>query len=851
MFDLFKKNDESLLEHQETCFEEDELQAVYSERLEVVCDNDKESVVKEKNPKTKKKTKKDRIKSVMEKTGWSYEETVSAIETVKERFGMTYMDYDKYDLYKVPLESFNSTYFELRWKAKQKSMCINETVKKTGWSKKDAVSHINSARKRLGISYNDYRKYRFYRIAEEEQAEKYDEIVKQKQARKEEGRIRFIREREHHIKNVMDATGWNRQFVLEMWRRCATVAGCDYEHYDVYKLYDLNEEEQKTYFTARYTMALRKRYNIDPEIIHIFRNKDKTCELLKDFLGRPWLSTVDMSFEEFVNTFKNETKIIYKPLASYGGKQVQVFEISEKNNEEVYNELMSLPDGIVEGFLKQHPDMAKLSLKSVNTIRVATVKSNQSFPNVEQDKLYILYAGLRVGCGSSYVDNLHSGGLICGINLETGVVDTDGVDLDGYSTPIHPDTGVTFVGFKIPFWEEMKQMLAEAAKTFKTGYFGWDIAFTEDGPVVIEVNTSPGSVILQTPYVPLKRGMGHMIAPYVDPEDVAVKYTLQIEDEEFLDIIIRETGWTRDEALKKVSEAYDKYGATCENYAVRRYWEYSDEEMANQFTDLHVNLLRAKFNRDRNLMKIVSNKELSCTYFEKYMNRKWMSTRLMDFKYFKEVFGKSDRIVYKSAAVSGGSGIEIFSLKENNFEEVFRTTSEYREGIIEEYIVQHPDMEKLSLNSVNTIRVVTIKTDKDIHGTEKNKNNVIYCALRCGMGGSYVDNLKIGELVAIVNKETGIVETDAVDNRNNVYEKHPDTGVVFKGYQIPMFKEIISLVEEASQDIQEAFLGWDIAITADGPVLVEINSNPGASLLQAPYLPMHKGMKSLFEKYLK
>lgn len=48
----------------------------------------------------------------------------------------------------------------------------------------------------------------------------------------------------------------------------------------------------------------------------------------------------------------------------------------------------------------------------------------------------------------------------------------------------------------------------------------------------------------------------------------------------------------------------------------------------------------------------------------------------------------------------------------------------------------------------------------------------------------------------------------------------------------------------------QGYLGWDIAITQTGPVLIEINSNPSTVLLTASYLPDKIGMKHMLAKYL-
>ncbi len=65
---------------------------------------------------------------------------------------------------------------------------------------------------------------------------------------------------------------------------------------------------------------------------------------------------------------------------------------------------------------------------------------------------------------------------------------------------VHPKTGSKIVGFHIPFWNEAKQMVLEAAKVVEqVGYVGWDVCIGPDGPELIEGNSFPGHDIYQMP----------------------------------------------------------------------------------------------------------------------------------------------------------------------------------------------------------------------------------------------------------------------------------------------------------------------------------------------------------------
>lgn len=61
---------------------------------------------------------------------------------------------------------------------------------------------------------------------------------------------------------------------------------------------------------------------------------------------------------------------------------------------------------------------------------------------------------------------------------------------------------------------------------------------------------------------------------------------------------------------------------------------------------------------------------------------------------------------------------------------------------------------------------------------------------------------------------------------------HPDTGGLLAGVQVPFWSDALDLVGRAHGGVPEfsrfVFLGWDVAITGEGPLLIETNAGWGA-----------------------
>ena len=172
-----------------------------------------------------------------------------------------------------------------------------------------------------------------------------------------------------------------------------------------------------------------------------------------------------------------------------------IFKLRIDNNKFYINEneikpkelekLIHNSDYIFQEMIVQHPRMSELYSKSVNTMRLVTVRS------LKDGNIHIMPSILRVGANGSFVDNTSQGGLAVGFNLETGQLNKYGFHKPkfGLRTEIHPDSRVRLSEFYIPFIKEAEEKAMYFHSMLKDIHsIGWDIAIGENGPIFVEGN---------------------------------------------------------------------------------------------------------------------------------------------------------------------------------------------------------------------------------------------------------------------------------------------------------------------------------------------------------------------------
>jgi len=116
---------------------------------------------------------------------------------------------------------------------------------------------------------------------------------------------------------------------------------------------------------------------------------------------------------------------------------------------------------------------------------------------------------------------------------------------------------------------------------------------------------------------------------------------------------------------------------------------------------------------------------------------------------------------------------------------------------------------------------------------------VVAAVFRMSIGRNRtIDNIHAGGIAGAINLETGslgIASNLGFDDRLGWLTHHPDTAAQIEGTVLPMWSDVRRLATSAHNVFDDRVLiGWDIAITASGPLIIEGNSSPCVDLMQRP-----------------
>jgi alpha-L-glutamate ligase-like protein len=142
------------------------------------------------------------------------------------------------------------------------------------------------------------------------------------------------------------------------------------------------------------------------------------------------------------------------------------------------------PDrAMVQQRIRLHAAFAPVAYKGIPDIRVILYRN--------QPAMAMLRLPTKASNGRA---NLHQGGIGAGVDLETGI--TNHAVQSNRFVECHPDTGISVVGLRVPYWRQVLDMARRVAAATGFGYLGVDIVVdATQGPMLLEANARPGLAI--------------------------------------------------------------------------------------------------------------------------------------------------------------------------------------------------------------------------------------------------------------------------------------------------------------------------------------------------------------------
>ena len=191
-----------------------------------------------------------------------------------------------------------------------------------------------------------------------------------------------------------------------------------------------------------------------------------------------------------------------------------------------------------------------------------------------------------------------------------------------------------------------------------------------------------------------------------------------------------------------------------------------------------------------------------------------------------EVVGRT--LVVKPCDGEGGDGVRMIGPFADTaaFDVAIRPTP--GKAIVQPLIACHPDISKIALYALPTVRIVTIIDER---GTPEVVSATFRCASKVG---ARVDNMKAGGLIVPVELATGTLGIACQGYGGGDHIVHPVTGAAIMGRALPDWDAAAALVRRAHADAfaDYCIIGWDVALTPDGPILIEGNGKPGVLMPQ-------------------
>lgn len=282
------------------------------------------------------------------------------------------------------------------------------------------------------------------------------------------------------------------------------------------------------------------------------------------------------------------------------------------------------------------------------------------------------------------------------------------------------------------------------------------------------------------------------------------------------------TGENTDLLFVEIVYNWFRYGCSDEDFLTMEFYRKNSREKRRWLTSAKNNRYLYRTVYDDYARKVFDHKEYFDTVFKHMMRHDVLILKEASKEQILAFLDKYEEVIVKPAG--GACGVGIFKICKTDDIAVRGLLARVHAGenlIMEQLIIQHPDMARMNPTSVNTLRIITM-VDKtgQIH--------IINTLAKFGGSDSCISNTFGGGCCCHVNEETGIIDRPGKDIHGSSLFRHPVSKVVIPGFQIPRWNGAIEYARRLAAVVPSGrYIGWDIVVLEDGYDVIEGNLHPG------------------------
>lgn len=223
---------------------------------------------------------------------------------------------------------------------------------------------------------------------------------------------------------------------------------------------------------------------------------------------------------------------------------------------------------------------------------------------------------------------------------------------------------------------------------------------------------------------------------------------------------------------------------------------------------------------DREASKTLENKLAFNRAFGPYLGRDWLDVADAGPEGLREFAAKHPVIIAKVPVSREGKGVFRYDTSEISDWPAFHAELvEKGQLLVEQPIAQHPYLAKYCAGTVNTTRFTTYFDGQTVHR--------LITAQKFGRG-AVSDQFTWGGFFTMLDENGHSVGPGHTGKHKSRYLQHPDSHESIVDFQLPLWEECLALLDRAAREVPDVpYVGWDVAVGADGPVLIEGNWIPG------------------------